>query len=283
MEIRPRTLITRSVERVRAFLRELDGPAIIKPLHGYGGQNVFYVARGERVNLAQIVSTVKEQGYLIVQEYLPAVTKGDKRVLLLGGAPMLVGRAVGGIQAHAPQGRHPQQHARRRDAQAIQPDRGGAADLRPHPPAAGGRRPVFRGRRPGRRPHPGDQRVTPRAASTTSTSSTAWTWRRRWCAISSARSSSSGRSGSRCPRTSSCGREGIVMGTLKGSPSPPALWLRRAKPTWTAEPSRVPHLPRSGSGGRSRHGQRNPQRVPHLPRSGSGGRSPPAPTRSPTR
>jgi glutathione synthase len=91
VEIRPRTLITRSVERVRAFLRELDGPAIIKPLHGYGGQNVFYVARGERVNLAQIVSTVKEQGYLIVQEYLPAVTKGDKRVLLVGGAPMLVG------------------------------------------------------------------------------------------------------------------------------------------------------------------------------------------------
>jgi glutathione synthase len=43
------------------------------------------------MNLAQIVSTVKEQGYLIVQEYLAAVTKGDKRVLLLGGAPMLVG------------------------------------------------------------------------------------------------------------------------------------------------------------------------------------------------
>jgi glutathione synthase len=90
-EIRPRTLITRSVERVRAFLRELDGPAIIKPLHGFGGQNVFYVARGERVNLSQIITTVKSQGYLIVQEYLAAVTKGDKRVLLLGGAPMLVG------------------------------------------------------------------------------------------------------------------------------------------------------------------------------------------------
>jgi glutathione synthase len=89
-EIRPRTLITRSMERVRAFLRELDGPAVIKPLHGFGGQNVFYVARGERANLAQIIATVKSDGYLIVQEYLPAVTKGDKRVLLLGGAPILV-------------------------------------------------------------------------------------------------------------------------------------------------------------------------------------------------
>ena len=37
-EIRPRTLTTRSPERVRSFLRALDGPAVIKPLNGYGGQ-----------------------------------------------------------------------------------------------------------------------------------------------------------------------------------------------------------------------------------------------------
>lgn len=85
-EIRPKTLITGSVERVRAFLRELDGPAIIKPLYGFGGQNVFYVGRGQTANLPQMISTVRREGYLIVQEYLPAVAKGDKRVLLLGGA-----------------------------------------------------------------------------------------------------------------------------------------------------------------------------------------------------
>ncbi|HMF42512.1 MAG TPA: glutathione synthase, partial [Polyangia bacterium] len=59
VELRPKTLITRSVERVRAFLRELDGPAIIKPLSGFGGQNVFYVARGQAANLQQIISTVR--------------------------------------------------------------------------------------------------------------------------------------------------------------------------------------------------------------------------------
>jgi len=90
-EIRPKTLITRSVERVRTFLRELDGPAIIKPLYGFGGQNVFYVARGQTANLSQMISTVRGQGYLIVQEYLPAVVKGDKRVLLLSGAPVELG------------------------------------------------------------------------------------------------------------------------------------------------------------------------------------------------
>jgi glutathione synthase len=89
-DVRPKTLVTRSAERVRSFLRELDGPAIIKPLHGFGGQNVFYVARGQTANLAQIISTVRDAGYLIVQEFLPAVAKGDKRVLLLGGEPIHV-------------------------------------------------------------------------------------------------------------------------------------------------------------------------------------------------
>jgi len=94
VELRPKTLITRSVERVRAFLRELDGPAIIKPLSGFGGQNVFYVARGQSANLPQIISTVRRAGYVIVQEYLSAAAKGDKRVLLLGGAPLCVGSTV---------------------------------------------------------------------------------------------------------------------------------------------------------------------------------------------
>jgi glutathione synthase len=90
-EIRPKTLISRSADRVRAFLRELDGPAVIKPLSGFGGRNVFYVGRGQTANLAQMISTVRAQGYVIAQEYLPAAAKGDKRVLLLGGAPIPMG------------------------------------------------------------------------------------------------------------------------------------------------------------------------------------------------
>ena len=101
-ELRPRTLVTRSIERVRAFLRELDGPAIIKPLAGFGGQNVFYVARGQTANLPQMVSTVRRDGYVIAQEFLPAVAKGDKRVLLLGGAPLRVGDTVAAYKRMRP-------------------------------------------------------------------------------------------------------------------------------------------------------------------------------------
>jgi glutathione synthase len=101
-ELRPRTLITRSIERVRGFLRELDGAAIIKPLAGFGGQNVFYVARGQTSNLPQMISTVRRDGYVIVQEFLPAVAKGDKRVLLLGGAPLRVGDTVAAYKRMRP-------------------------------------------------------------------------------------------------------------------------------------------------------------------------------------
>ncbi len=93
-EIRPRTLTTRSPERVRSFLRALDGPAVIKPLHGYGGQDVFFVERGDTANLAQIIAAVQSGGYIIVQEYLPAGEKGDKRVLLVGGVPLQSGTRV---------------------------------------------------------------------------------------------------------------------------------------------------------------------------------------------
>src|SRR4029450_2659355 len=91
VELRPKTLITRPAARVRSFLRELDGPAIIKPLSGFGGQNVFYVARGQSANLPQIISTVRRAGYGVVQESLSAAARGDKRVLLLGGAPLSIG------------------------------------------------------------------------------------------------------------------------------------------------------------------------------------------------
>jgi glutathione synthase len=102
VELRPKTLITRSVERVRAFLRELDGPAIIKPLSGFGGQNVFYVARGQSANVQQMISTVRRAGYVIVQEYLAAAAKGDKRVLLLAGVPLRVGSTVAAYKRMRP-------------------------------------------------------------------------------------------------------------------------------------------------------------------------------------
>ena len=144
VELRPKTLITRSVERVRAFLRELDGPAIIKPLSGFGGQNVFYVARGQSANLPQIILDRAPRG-LRHRPGVP-VRGGEGRQ---AGAAARRGAAFGGIdgrrvQAHASEGRHSQQHARRGVAAADGIPGGGAPPLRSAAPPAGGGRVVLR-------------------------------------------------------------------------------------------------------------------------------------------
>jgi glutathione synthase len=101
-EVRPRTLVSRSSDKIRAFLKELDRPAILKPLAGYGGQNVFYVRRGQLANLNQMISAVRKDGYVIAQEYLPQAQRGDKRVLLLGGEPIRIGGHVAAYRRMRP-------------------------------------------------------------------------------------------------------------------------------------------------------------------------------------
>ncbi len=132
--IRPRTLITCSANRVRAFLREIDGAAVIKPLYGYGGRNVFFVERGDTSNLAQIISTVRGSGYLIVQEFVPAAARGDKRVLLLAGVPIESdGRVAVYRRLHASDDmrNNMQQGASRRGCRLTQAERELCETIRP--------------------------------------------------------------------------------------------------------------------------------------------------------
>ena len=87
-EVRPRTLVTRDPEEVREFIQEQGGRAILKPLQGSGGQNVFMVSKGDAPNLNQMIEAVGRDGYLVVQEYLPAAAKGDVRMFLMNGRPL---------------------------------------------------------------------------------------------------------------------------------------------------------------------------------------------------
>jgi glutathione synthase len=138
--IRPRSLVTCSPARVRAFLRELDGPAVIKPLFGYGGQNVFFVGRGQSANLPQIISTVRASGYLIVQEYIAAAARGDKRVLLFAGAPLQVGGQVAVyLRVHASDDLRNNMHAgaTRRRCRLTQAERELCETIRPRLAADG--------------------------------------------------------------------------------------------------------------------------------------------------
>lgn len=87
-EVRPRTLVTRDAEEIRTFIENQGGRAIIKPLQGSGGQNVFMISKGDAPNLSQMIEAVARDGYVVAQEYLPAAAKGDVRLFLLNGRPM---------------------------------------------------------------------------------------------------------------------------------------------------------------------------------------------------
>ncbi|HFD79736.1 MAG TPA: glutathione synthase [Gammaproteobacteria bacterium] len=86
--IRPRTLISRNREEIKDFIRKEGGTAVLKPLTGSGGHNVFLVDPAEKANLNQMIDAVRSEGYVIAQEYLPRVVAGDTRLFLMNGRPL---------------------------------------------------------------------------------------------------------------------------------------------------------------------------------------------------
>ena len=87
-DLTPPTLVSRDLGAIRAFKAQ-HGDVILKPLYGNGGAGVFRLDANDR-NLSSLYElfTGFSREPLIVQKYLPAVTKGDKRVILVDGEPV---------------------------------------------------------------------------------------------------------------------------------------------------------------------------------------------------
>lgn len=79
------TVVTRSPARLKAFVKE-HKRAIFKLLDGMGGTSIFQ-ARDDDPNLSVIIETMNEFGKVSVmaQKFLPEISAGDKRILLIGG------------------------------------------------------------------------------------------------------------------------------------------------------------------------------------------------------
>ncbi len=82
------TLVTRRTELLHGFLRE-HTDIILKPLDGMGGSSVFRV-RCDDPNLNVIIETLTSDGArtIMAQRYIPEISAGDKRVLVIGGEPV---------------------------------------------------------------------------------------------------------------------------------------------------------------------------------------------------
>ncbi|MEI4233193.1 glutathione synthase [Roseovarius sp. D22-M7] len=87
-DLMPPTTIARDIATLRAF-RARHGDVILKPLYGNGGAGVFHLPQSDR-NLASLheMFTGLSREPLIAQKYLSAVSRGDKRVILVDGEPI---------------------------------------------------------------------------------------------------------------------------------------------------------------------------------------------------
>jgi glutathione synthase len=85
----PQTLVSSDIERLKAFMDELGGEMIVKPLDGCGGTGVFYLHQQDR-NTNSILEAATDNGRRLImgQRYLPEIRQGDKRIILLNGQPL---------------------------------------------------------------------------------------------------------------------------------------------------------------------------------------------------
>lgn len=85
----PQTLVSSDMTRLKAFMEELGGEMIIKPLDGCGGSGVFYLNVQDR-NTNSILEAATDNGRRLImgQRYLPEIRQGDKRIIVLDGEPL---------------------------------------------------------------------------------------------------------------------------------------------------------------------------------------------------
>jgi len=87
-EFTPKTLVTRSSDKIREF-HKTEKDVIIKPLDGMGGASIFRIKEKD-ANVGVIIETLTNHGeqYAMVQEFMPEIIDGDKRILIVNGEPM---------------------------------------------------------------------------------------------------------------------------------------------------------------------------------------------------
>ncbi len=97
-DLTPPTMVARDLEAIKAF-RARHGDMILKPLYGNGGAGVFRL-RPDDPNLISLheLFTTGNREPLIAQKFIPDVSNGDKRIILVDGDP------VGAINRVPPEG-----------------------------------------------------------------------------------------------------------------------------------------------------------------------------------
>lgn len=94
----PPTVVSRDMARIRSFHAE-QRDIIVKPLDGMGGASIFRI-KNDDANTSVILETLTNHGNrtIMAQRYIPEITQGDKRILMINGEPIPF--ALARIPAH---------------------------------------------------------------------------------------------------------------------------------------------------------------------------------------
>ena len=88
IDLMPPTVITRSLQSIIQF-RKRYKDIILKPLYGNGGTGVFRLVEGDKnLNVFYETFVNNSREPIIVQQFLPDVSNGDKRIILVDGDPI---------------------------------------------------------------------------------------------------------------------------------------------------------------------------------------------------
>ena len=82
MKYLPRTIFSSNIKQIKKFLK-LNKKIIIKPIHGYSGNNI-KLLKG-KLNKKKIVNYLNKHGHIMCQKFLPLIKFGDKRVFIING------------------------------------------------------------------------------------------------------------------------------------------------------------------------------------------------------
>ena len=114
-EVRPRTLITRDRDEIKAFAKE-EGRCVLKPLQGSGGASVFLVQQSDIPNLNQMIDAVSRDGFRHLPG-IPARRRGGRHAVVRHEWTAAASEGkVRGVSAGPRRRRHAQQYSRGRQA-----------------------------------------------------------------------------------------------------------------------------------------------------------------------
>ena len=77
----PDTIFSRNINEIKKFFRK-NKKVILKPIHSYSGNDIHLL---NKFNSKLINSFIKKHDHIMLQKFLPKISKGDKRVFIING------------------------------------------------------------------------------------------------------------------------------------------------------------------------------------------------------